>query len=164
MTESVVARSYRQMYIALGVLALALLFGGVAGFISFEDALSALRWWAALFVLGLLAAPLAHYLFSRLADRGYAFSKMLALLITGYSFWLLGSLGFLGNNLGGVIFTIILLAGLSYWAYRQREESFGQWARANWRQIYITELLFMALFFGFIVCLPKMANDRFLDI
>ena len=150
MTESYVARTTRARYLLGATVSLVLLAVGLAGFIDFEGAFSAVRWWLTLFVLGLLAIPLCHLLFGRLADKGYAFSKMLALLITGYAFWLLGSLGFLGNNLGGVIVTVLLLIGLSYWAHRRQVLSLSQWFRANWQQIYITELLFMALFFAWV--------------
>ncbi|MCA9987344.1 MAG: hypothetical protein KDE59_23715, partial [Anaerolineales bacterium] len=100
----------RQLYLAGAALALALLFVGLAGLISFGEALAALRWWLALVLLGLLAAPLGQQIFGRLADKGYAFSKMLALLVTGYLYWLLGSFGFLANNMGGAVFAVLLLA------------------------------------------------------
>ena len=141
----------RQLYLAGAALALALLFVGLAGLISLGEALAALRWWLALLLLGLLAAPLTQQIFSRLADKGYAFSKMLALLVTSYLFWLLGSFGFLANNLGGAIFAVLLLAALSYWTLRRQPGSFRSWLEANWDQVLLTELVFMALFFGWVI-------------
>ena len=57
------------------------------------DLLSAIRWWAALTLLGLVALPLVYTLLRPLADRGYAFIKTaglalavaLAVLLTGWT-------------------------------------------------------------------------------
>ena len=59
-----------------------------------SDISAAIRWWAVLLVLGAAAVPLTFYLLGRLPDRGYAFSKMIGLLIVSYILWLAGSLGF----------------------------------------------------------------------
>ena len=52
------------------------------------DLLSALRWWAALTLLGLAALPLIYTLLRPLPDRGYAFVKMAGLLLVSTVFWL----------------------------------------------------------------------------
>ena len=61
----------------------------------FSDVLAAFRWWVVLLFLGFIAFPLAHSLLKGLPDRGYAFSKMLGILIASYIFWLLGTIGIL---------------------------------------------------------------------
>ncbi|MCB0015290.1 MAG: DUF2298 domain-containing protein, partial [Anaerolineales bacterium] len=66
-------------------------------------------------------------------------------------YWLLGSFGFLANNLGGAVFAVLLLAALSYWALRRQPGSFRGWLEANWDQVLMTELVFMALFFGWVL-------------
>ncbi|MCA9999025.1 MAG: hypothetical protein KDE56_24850, partial [Anaerolineales bacterium] len=111
------------------------------------DIFAAVRWWVVLMFIGLLAAPLAHTLFQPLADRGYAFSKMLGLLVASYLFWILGSLGFVGNNGGGILLALLLLAVLSGWAVQRTGwAALRDWARANRRQIWLTEILFTAVF------------------
>ncbi|UCC50553.1 MAG: hypothetical protein JSV68_15755, partial [Anaerolineaceae bacterium] len=62
-----------------------------------SEIFAALRWWAAILILGIAATPLAFVLFQKLPDRGYAFVKMLGLLLVSYLFWIFGSLGFLTN-------------------------------------------------------------------
>jgi len=49
-------------------------------------------WWALLFGLGIVFLPLTRRLFAKFFDQGYAFSKILALLLISYPVWLLGSL------------------------------------------------------------------------
>ena len=40
---------------------------------------------------------------------------------------------------------------LSYWALRRQPGSFRSWLEANWGQVLLTELVFMALFFGWVL-------------
>lgn len=138
-----------------------------------SELFAALRWWFAIFILGMAATPLAFVLFRNLPDRGYAFTKMLGLLLASYFFWILGSLGFLGNNLGGILFSLALLIGLSILLYRRHmaanlshsasaQESIPSssfvlrpssvstplkdWLNENRAQVIITELVFALLF------------------
>jgi YYY domain-containing protein len=115
------------------------------------DLFAAFRWWAALMVIGAAATPLTLTLFRRLPDRGYAFVKLVGLLIVSYLFWLLGSLGFLGNNLGGILFALLILIGLSAWAttrLMQPKVADDETIRLQdyKTQIIITELVFAVLF------------------
>ena len=113
---------------------------------SSSDIFAAMRWWFILSVLGTAAVPLAYWLFARLPDRGYAFSKMLGLLLASYAFWLTASLGFVGNNTGGILLGVAALAGASAWAWRQTEGGVWAWLRANGRYVLTAELSFALLF------------------
>jgi YYY domain-containing protein len=112
------------------------------------DIFAAIRWWAILVVIGAAATPLAYSLFRRLPDRGYAFTKMLGVLVLSYLFWLLGSFGFLSNNAGGILWSLLSLVALSWWVYRQRSDqpSLVAWLRQNKQQVIITELIFGLIF------------------
>ncbi|MDX1413530.1 MAG: DUF2298 domain-containing protein [Candidatus Promineifilaceae bacterium] len=123
-----------------------------------SEILAALRWWTVIFLLGLAAMPMAFVIFRNLQDRGYAFVKPLGILLASYIYWILGSLGFLGNNLGGVLLSFFLLLILSILLYRRYMASQSQvtaqeekpglsaWLRRNRSQVIITELLFALLF------------------
>jgi len=119
--------------------------------------LSFFSWYLATSFLGLLTFPLAYRLFPALADRGYSLSRALGLLLWGYIFWLLASLGIAPNNLSGLILALLILAGLSGWALwktivnRQssignRKSSILDWLRSNLRTIFILEFLFLLAF------------------
>ena len=114
--------------------------------LAWEDIFAAIRWWAVLLLLGTAVTPLAFTLFKKLPDRGYAFVKMLSLLLVSYLFWMLGSLGFLQNNLGGILLAVALMVGLSYWAYRHTGTELRTWLSDSWRHILLTELIFAVLF------------------
>ncbi|WP_420631926.1 DUF2298 domain-containing protein [Candidatus Leptofilum sp.] len=114
--------------------------------LAWADIFAAIRWWSVLFLLGTAVTPLAFSLFKKLPDRGYAFVKMLSLLLVSYLFWFLGSLGFLQNNLGGILVAIALVIGLSYWAYRRTGAELRAWIWGRWQHILLTELVFALLF------------------
>ncbi|MFZ0547076.1 MAG: DUF2298 domain-containing protein, partial [Candidatus Promineifilaceae bacterium] len=123
---------------------------------SSSDVFAALRWWAVLSLLGLAALPLTMHLLHRLPDKGYAFSKMVGLLIVSYIFWLFGSLGFLGNNLGSIAFAIVLLVVLSGLALRHNRKMAADnpeqyppirvWLREHRGYIISAELVFLFVF------------------
>ncbi len=121
------------------------------------DIFAAIRWWAALLVLGIAGFPLTYRLLRSLPDRGYSFTKMVGLLVLSYVFWLSNSLGFLRNSLGGILLALIALILLSLWCLRSRpasiadskdHESSVNWFRSNWRYVLLVEALFI-LAFGF---------------
>lgn len=105
-----------------------------------------LTWYLILELLGLIALPITFRVFRWLPDRGYAFSKPLGLLLTGYGLWLLVSFGFLRNTRIAIIFVMLLVAALA--AYLGYEERAATWVflKRNRRLVVATEVLF---FVGF---------------
>lgn len=106
-------------------------------------------WYVMLILLGWIAFPLAYRLFPSLDDRGFTFSRILGLLLWGYIFWLLASLGILRNDLGGLLFALGLLILLGLWSLRGiRLDELVSWLRERKRLVIITELLFVCAFAG----------------
>ena len=116
-------------------------------------------WYLTLTLLGWLTFPLAFRLFPALADRGYSLSRALGLLVWGYAFWLPTSLGLSQNDLGGLLLALLILIGLSTWAYQTvdrgqritspivyRPTSIIDWLRDNFRLLRNVEILFFLTF------------------
>ena len=116
-------------------------------------------WYLTVTLLGWLTFPLVYRLFPALADRGYSLSRAAGLLVWGYLFWLLTSLGLSQNNVGGLLLGLLILAGLSLWALRSIERrksgesrTFGNlsilisWIRHNRRLVLSVEGLFLVAF------------------
>ena len=111
-----------------------------------------LLWYLASLVLGWLAFPIAYRLLPALKDRGYSLSRVLGILIWGYSFWTLASLGMLPFDMGGLLFSAALLAALSVWAASGIPRSeFKEWLVSQGRLVAASELLFLACFAGWAV-------------
>ena len=124
--------------------------------------LNFLAWYLVVSLLGLLTFPLAYRLFPALADRGYTLTRALGLLLWGYIFWILASLGVLQNDLGGLLLAMFILLALNAWAFwsldhrRQtvnngestvhRPSSILAWLKTNLRLVITTEVLFFLAF------------------
>ena len=112
-----------------------------------NDVVNFLSWYVAIQLIGSFTFPIAFRFFPRLASKGYAFSKPLGLLLWGYLFWLLCSLGVLQNNLGGEILALVLLILLSILFLRKDGlREIGQWIRNNWKTIVVVEIVFFVFF------------------
>lgn len=108
-----------------------------------------LSWYILILGFGWVTFPLSFRLFNKLPDRGYAFSRILGLLLSGFGFWLLGSLGVLQNHPGGVLFALIVLVIFSLWAGWHKWGEISDWVWQNWRFILMSEAVFI-LGFAFI--------------
>ncbi len=116
-------------------------------------------WYILTAVIGLGIFPLAYYLFPGLPDRGYAFTKTLALLAWGYGFWLFGSLGVLRNDLGGQLFALALVLGLSLWALSKNlPGEYHAFFRRQRTHILVVEVVFLVAFGGW--SLVRAANPE----
>ncbi len=114
--------------------------------------LTVLIWWAWLALMGLATLPLAYRFFHRLPDRGYAFARPLGLLLTSYLLWVGGSLGLLRNSVGGALFSLLLVALVSFAVYRRGQDraaasgvadpGLWAWLRSHGRLVLSVELLF----------------------
>jgi YYY domain-containing protein len=108
--------------------------------------LSFFLWYLLITLLGWLTFPLTYYVFRALADRGYTIARAFGLLIWGYVFWLLASLGIAQNDLGGLLLGLVILGGLSAWAFVKCGSEIIQWSRSNRPLILTTEILFLVAF------------------
>src|SRR5512138_707396 len=97
--------------------------------------ISFLSWYILVILLGWLTFPLAYFLFPALTDRGYTLSRALGLLLWGYIFWLFASLGIAQNNIGGLLLGLVIVGGLSAWAFMKCRSELVDWFHANRRLI-----------------------------
>ena len=131
-----------------------------------------LAWYLTVTVLGLLTFPLAYRILPALADRGYALSRCLGLLLWGFFFWLSVSFGLAGNNTGGLMLALVVLAALAVWLNwrgdggpRTKDDGFAekktapgsgslvdglrsvvQWLKSNLTYVLSVEVLFLLAF------------------
>lgn len=104
-------------------------------------------WYIVITLTGWLAFPLAYRLMPALADRGYAVSRALGLLLWGYFSWFLASLGILQFNTGSIVLTLGIVLGLSLWSIKSSySQLLKEWIFDQWRYILIIEILFFISF------------------
>lgn len=105
-----------------------------------------LSWYLFITFLGWLTFPLTYYLFPALNDRGYTFSRAFGLLIWAYVFWLFASLGIAQNDLGGLLLGLVILGGLSIWAFIRCQSEIRDWLSRNRGLMLTTEGFFLIAF------------------
>ncbi len=131
--------------------------------------ISFFSWYLLVTLLGWLTFPLAYRLFPALTDRGYTLSRAAGLLVWGFAFWWMATLGFVQNDVSGLVLALLVLVGLSIWAFLStdggrktvdrdspstvhsipfgdRPLSVFDWLKENWKVVLTTEILFLVAF------------------
>jgi len=104
-------------------------------------------WWLTLEAIGLISFPIAFAFFRFLPDRGYAFSKILGLLLMAYLLWIGATAHVIPNARWSIVLILAaMVAGASTLAWRAREEIAG-FLRDRWRYLLLVEGLFSGVFF-----------------
>ncbi|HZP26616.1 MAG TPA: DUF2298 domain-containing protein [Dehalococcoidia bacterium] len=102
--------------------------------------------WLCLEAIGVAAFPVVFAFFGRLPDRGYAFSKVIGLLLVGYLLWMTATLGLLPNNRGAIILLLLVVAGVSLALAGSRREELAGFLRRGRHYILAVEGLFALVF------------------
>lgn len=110
-------------------------------------------WWLLVTLAGLAALPLCARLLGALPDKGYTLARAAGVLLTGYVFWILGSLGFLRNTSGNIILSWLVVLAIGLTVYFRSGEHFDwrAWWRENRGVVIVGELLFIVLFVGWAI-------------
>lgn len=109
-------------------------------------------WFLIITLVGWITFPLSFTLFPALPERGYAFSRALGLLLWGFIFWFLTSIGLLTNNQGSVILSLCLLVIVNVGlAKRISINIFSEWWRQHHLGVITIEVLFVSAFIGWTV-------------
>lgn len=106
-----------------------------------------LKWFLLLEVLGLIHLPITWLLFRKLRSRGVYLTKVVGLLLWGFVYWWLTTLGLLSNDLSGALsILLILLAFNLFVAWKISFSQLRQWFESNRKLIIVTELVFVIAF------------------
>lgn len=111
------------------------------------DILRFLNWYLIITLVGLVSLPITYRFFAHLPSRGFAFARPFGLLLWGFAFWLLCSLGILQNNTGGVVLAFLLLLAFSAWSVLKAGwQEIINWLKSSKKTILTMEILFFAAF------------------
>ncbi|MBM3124866.1 MAG: hypothetical protein FJZ87_07285, partial [Chloroflexi bacterium] len=105
-----------------------------------------LSWYLLVLLLGWVTFPLAYRLFPALPDRGFTLARAAGLLIWGYFFWLLASLGMAQNDAGGILLALALLIGMSVACLFGNRFPFIEFIKSNRSLVLTAEALFLVAF------------------
>lgn len=107
-------------------------------------------WLLILELIGLIGLPIVYSLLPNLWDRGFAFSKITGLLILSISTWALSVTSLIPNT-QELLFAILIIYCLSSaYLLRLNFNELRIFIVARWKLITLTEVVFIATYFGFI--------------
>ena len=106
---------------------------------------SVLIWYFAVTLIGWITFPIAYVALKHFPDKGYAFSKVLGLLLTGYLYWLLGYVAFNGATLALVLVSVAGLSGFLLISWTGKP--FLEFAKKNLAFFLLMEAFFLMAFF-----------------
>src|SRR3990172_11171307 len=105
-----------------------------------------LAWWVVIQVIGAVTFPIGYAFFNRLPDRGYAFSKVLGLLLVGYLLWMGAVTGVISNSRGSIQLILLALGIVAIVIVGRKREEIGEFLRERWSYIFFVEALFLTAF------------------
>lgn len=111
------------------------------------------NWWVLVSLAGLAVLPLMLRLLGGLPDRGYTLARPAGILLTGFGFWLLTSLGFINNSAGSItlVWFIVLIISLLVYFRVSAEFDYQAWWQENRKLVIVTEILFLVLLVGWAI-------------
>jgi uncharacterized membrane protein len=107
-----------------------------------------LLWLLILELFGIAAFPIAYRAFSKMPDRGWAFSKPLGMLFVGFGTWVLGLTHALPNSRWTVLLALGIVVVVSCLSLRSSRSEIITFVRRNISTVVTAELLFIAVFIG----------------
>jgi uncharacterized membrane protein len=107
-----------------------------------------LLWLVILELFGVAAFPIAYRAFSKMPDRGWAFSKPLGMLFVGFGTWVLGLSHTLPNSRWTVLLALGIVVFIGWVSLRASRGEVIAFVRRNVSTVVTAELLFIAVFLG----------------
>jgi len=107
-----------------------------------------LIWYCTLFFLGVLFFPLTAKVFYHFKDKGYAFSKIIGLLLTSYVVFILGISRIIQFNSLTIILVALFISGSSIIIlfprpFREARKKIVSFFTSSWKLLLIEEILFL---------------------
>ena len=125
----------------------ALLLVALSAFLLQGDVWTFWTWYLLALVLGVAAMPLTGRLFRRFQDRGWMFSKVTAIAVSGFLTWFLVAVKIIKFTTGTCIVVTLVCAAASLILYcREQKAGFECIPFAHLDLVYVEELLFFAVF------------------
>lgn len=122
--------------------------------------LAVLIWWLILQLVGICAMPIAMRLLRFLPHGGSGYARQVGLLLAGYLFWLLVTLGVLHNSAMNIAFVLLLVATASLYVWRRHRQELLKQLRSGLPTLLAGEVLFalaLAAFAWFRAYNPEIA-------
>lgn len=130
-----------------GKIAVGVLLPCMAVWLLRDDSRAFLSWWLAILVMGCSFMPITGMLFSSFRDKGWMFSKVISVALSGYVTWLLVTLGILKFTAATCIGVTLLCIGINFGlAFLQKKKGCSVLPVGEGSFIFWEEVLLFAVF------------------
>ncbi|NDJ75669.1 MAG: hypothetical protein GYB65_05375 [Chloroflexi bacterium] len=122
-----------------------------------------LSWWLLVTLAGLSVWPLLFRVMGGLPDRGYSLARAAGLMLIGFVFWFLGSLGLLRNTPGSMLLAwgIVIALAVTVFVRWPDRPPVRPWLREHAPLVITVEVLFALLFL--VGCLYRAHNPEMMS-
>ena len=120
---------------------------GLCAYLLKQDAWTFLAWWLLALLMGMVAMPVTGRLFSHFKDKGWLFSKVFAVCVTGFLTWFLVAVGFLPFTAAVCIGVSVICGVFCMFLFnRQQKAGIECYPVQEMKLVVREELLFFAVF------------------
>ncbi|MFT5193042.1 MAG: YYY domain-containing protein [Cellvibrionaceae bacterium] len=116
------------------------------GVLSNNSFVAAVVWWLTVVVLGIITFPLSFVVFHGLNDRGYALSRILAVLLLSWLPWLVASWGVLPNSRSTYWLALLLIALVNGWLAHAKLAELKHFFSKKWEHLLRLEVIGLTLY------------------
>lgn len=128
-----------------------------------------LTWWLLAGLLGMVFMPVTSLFFSRFQDKGWMFSKVLGILVTGFLTWWLVAVKLLKFTTFTCVSVMMVCALLSLGLFAwQNKRGISSYPEGQWNLVFWQEVLFFCIFLMWVYIAgfrPETTNstEKFMD-
>ncbi|HZK27900.1 MAG TPA: DUF2298 domain-containing protein [Thermoclostridium sp.] len=103
-----------------------------------------IKWWAVILLFGILFLPLSKSIFSTFTDKGFIFSKVIAIAISSYAFWFFSNLKLLKITTVNCWIVVIVCAVIIYIFFnRKTKKSDAIFNKDTLSWVFVSESIFL---------------------
>lgn len=106
-----------------------------------------LKWYLLLELLGCISLPVTWTVFQKLRSKGVYLSKVVGLLLWGFIYWWLTSLGLLKNDLAAAVTVLVILLFFNLFVtWKVGFSTLKTWLKEHQKIVIVTEVVFFVMF------------------
>lgn len=106
------------------------------------ETIQVIMWWGTLVLLGITSFPTTFLLFRKFTDKGYAFSKLIGLLVPAYLIFLGSIFKIIPLDLNVILTAFLAYLGVNLFIYLKNSKAIKRFLIQNTKTVLLQEIIF----------------------